>query len=309
MKRGFLRSVLEFRGNNKMKRKLFIWVFVGGFVMAGAAVATGPEEGHQWTVNFSSGVKMEFIPIPAGTFLMGSNEFDDEKPVHTVRISKPFWLAQTEVTIAQWKCFVDLSGYMEGTDWKDRDCPLKQSDGLLSLKNNKFGTYWSQPMCEIEWSAMVEFCRWLTEFERQANRLPEGLEYTLPTEAQWEYACWAGTTNETARSLKDMGWYWLNSENKTHSVKMKQPNAWGLYDMSGNVWESCADWYSTMNVYSGGESADPLGPSLGTRRVSRGGCWRSSSEGCRQTFRTGWAPEYTGGYIGFRPAISAVGME
>jgi formylglycine-generating enzyme required for sulfatase activity len=151
----------------------------------------------------------------------------------------------------------------------------------------------------------MEFCRKLTERERSAGRLPEGYEYTLPTEAQWEYACRAGATGPYGGdgNLNDMGWYNQNSGNTTHPVGKKLANAWGLYDMHGNVWEWCFDWYGN---YSGGTVRDPTGPASGSARVFRGGCWFQDGVGCRSAFRSWHEPGYRLFNLGFRLALSSV---
>jgi formylglycine-generating enzyme required for sulfatase activity len=133
--------------------------------------------------------------------------------------------------------------------------------------------------------------------------LPEGYEYTLPTEAQWEYACRAGTTGLYAGSgnLDAMGWFTGNSGNQTHPVAQKQANAWGLYDMHGNVWEWCRDWYSH---YPGGSVRDPTGPSSGSVRVDRGGGWSSVPRRCRSAFRLGNVPGVRYLNLGFRLALA-----
>ena len=150
---------------------------------------------------------------------------------------------------------------------------------------------------------VLNFCRKLTERERAAGRLPEGYAYTLPTEAQWEYACRAGTTGDYAGDLDSMGWYSSNSGTTTHAVGQKQANAWGLHDMHGNVWEWCADWYGN---YPGGSVTDPTGAPWGVARVFRGGGWAESVGGCRSANRGGSGPA---GYIhdlGFRLALAPV---
>jgi len=147
----------------------------------------------------------------------------------------------------------------------------------------------------------MQFCRKLTERERQAGRLPEGYEYTLPTEAQWEFACRAGTTGDFAGNLDAMAWYNENSGNTTHPVAQKQANAWGLYDMRGNVWEWCRDWYGS---YPGGSVTDPTGPSSGSFRVDRGGSWGNVAGRCRSALRRWYAPGNRLDYLGFRLSLA-----
>jgi formylglycine-generating enzyme required for sulfatase activity len=146
----------------------------------------------------------------------------------------------------------------------------------------------------------MEFCRELTAREHAAGRLPAGYTFTLPTEAQWEYACRAGTTGAFAGNPEAMAWHKGNSGNSTHTVATKQPNAWGLYDMYGNVLEWCLDWYGD---YKRGAQADPAGPGSGHFRMSRGGSWRVDV--FRSASRAGGSPGRRDYTIGFRLALIA----
>jgi formylglycine-generating enzyme required for sulfatase activity len=149
----------------------------------------------------------------------------------------------------------------------------------------------------------MEFCRRLTERGRTEGWLPPGYTVTLPSEAQWEYACRAGTTDDFGGRMEFVGWYSGNSEDHTHVAGRKKPNAWGLDDMHGNVWEWCLDWYGT---YPGGSVTDPTGATSGTRRVIRGGSWSSVSARCRASVRDGWKPGERGNDVGFRLALNPV---
>jgi formylglycine-generating enzyme required for sulfatase activity len=245
----------------------------------------GPKEGQKWIADLGSGVKMEFMPIKAGSFMMGSeNGASDEKPVHRATLTKPFWMAKTEVTQLQYQ---QVMGSNPST--------------FQGLEN---------PVEKVSWNDAVSFCKALTDLERRAGRLPEGFEYTLPTEAQWEYACRAGTTGDYAGSLDSMAWYSSNSGDKTHPVGQKQPNAWGLYDMHGNVGECCLDQcdYSEgvkTDTYRDGV-VDPL-CRTGPDRVIRGGSMLWGSSNCRSAHRgiyIGWAGAGPDGlYMGFRPLV------
>ena len=265
-----------------------------GLLMALALVSAGcegskeekiPKEGRVWTADLGGGISMEFMPIAAGSFQMGSTSGEsDEKPVHQVTISKPFWLAKTEVTQAQWRQVMGSN-------------PSNFRDDTL-------------PVETVGWNDAVEFCRKLTEIEQQAGRLPAGFEYTLPTEAQWEYACRAGTTGDYATStgsgqadnLDAMAWYSSNSGSTTHPVGTKQPNAWGLYDMHGNVLEWCSDWYGD---YPEGNVVDPQRASSGSFRVIRGGSWDSDAGFCRSARRDRYFPSFWYYDLGFRVCLSA----
>jgi len=231
--------------------------------------------GEAWVVE---GVGLVLVPIAGGTFSMGSlSGGSDEQPVTTVTLS-PFWLAKTEVTQAQWEAVMGSNpSYFKG--------------GQL-------------PVERVSWNDAMEFCRKLTERERQAGRLPTGTIYTLPTEAQWEYACRAGTTGDYAGEVDAMAWYDKNSGAATHAVGTKQANAWGLHDMHGNVWEWCEDWYA--DKLPGGSVSDFNGAASGSNRVLRGGSWWNGAAGCRSAFRYGYSPGLRFDYLGFRLALRSV---
>jgi len=217
--------------------------------------------------------------IPAGDFLMGSPNLSgdasgDEKPQHRVRITQPFYLGIYEVTQAEYECVMEFnpSGFKES--------------GPLS------------PVEYVSWDDAAEFCRRLSE--------KEGMTYRLPTESEWEYACRAGSVTHYSfgdgdSALGEHAWYIGNSEAKTHAVGQKRPNAWGLWDMHGNVWEWCADWYGPYDKEIGD---NPTGPSAGTGRVYRGGGWTDTAEYCRSARRYCFAGHGgRGNNLGFRIAL------
>jgi formylglycine-generating enzyme required for sulfatase activity len=213
----------------------------------------------------------------------GSGGYDNderrERPMMWVTLTQPYWLGRTEVTQAQWTVVMGSNP----SNFKGNDLPV---DTVL-------------------WDESMEFCRKLTERERASGRLPAGYAYTLPTEAQWEYACRAGTTGNYAGDLDAMAWYEPNSGGTTHPVGTKKANGWGLSDMHGNVFEWCLDWYD--DKYRGGEVKNPRGPASGSKRVLRGGCWYSEAERARSATRAshepGVYPEY-GQKFGFRLALA-----
>ena len=210
---------------------------------------------------------MTFVRVPAGSFAMGSENGDsDEKPVHPVTISRAFELQATEVTQGQW-------------------------EAVMGNKPSRFQGE-SLPVEQVSWNDVQEFLRKL-------NQRDPGKGYRLPTEAEWEYACRAGTTGDRYGDLNSIAWYTENSGGKTHPVGQKQPNAWGLYDMLGNVWEWCSDWYGD---YPSGSVTDPRGPSSGSSRVLRGGGWGSGASICRSANRSGYAPGIRYSVLGFRLA-------
>jgi len=232
------------------------------------------------TITNSIGMRMALVP--AGEFLMGSANSDsdassDEKPQHRVRITKPFYLGICEVTQAEYQ-------WVMGTNPSE----FKADGGQL-------------PVEQVSWNDAQEFCRKLSALpeERQA-----GVVYRLPTEAEWEYACRAGTTSryafdEPEESLVNYAWYKTNSDSKTHPVGTLKPNAWGLYDMHGNVWEWCQDWYDA-EYYGTSPIDDPRGPAEGSDRVNRGGSWYYDASHCRSAYRSRLGPGYRRDFRGFR---------
>ncbi|MFM7291384.1 MAG: formylglycine-generating enzyme family protein, partial [Planctomycetia bacterium] len=165
------------------------------------------------------------------------------------------------------------------------------------------------PVEQVSWDDAVEFCRKLSALpeERQMGRV-----YRLPTEAEWEYACRAGTTTQhmfgnEESGLGEYAWFGNNAGGQTHAVGQKKPNAWGLYDVHGNVWEWVNDWYGN---YGSGAVADPQGPSSGASdRVIRGGCWDNSAGLCRSALRLRLDPSRRDYDLGFRLALSPSGVE
>jgi formylglycine-generating enzyme required for sulfatase activity len=238
----------------------------------------GKKAGDVWDGN---GLKMKLVWCPPGSFRMGNAESDlgsvDGAP-HEVTLTKGFWLGQTEVTQSQWQ------QVMGTTPWTGK------SNFLGSVREGP-----DYPAVSVSWDDAHDFCRKLMEQESRAGRLPIGAEYRLPTEAQWEYACRAGTTTrysfgDDVRAMGDYAWYegntLVSNESYAHRVGLKRPNAWGLHDMHGNVEEWCADWYDAKFYESGGVTdpvnlVEPL--KLLTddeiHRVVRGGYWIGSGVG------------------------------
>jgi len=239
------------------------------------------------TLDLGEGVTMEFVRIQSGTFIMGSPQSEthresDEGPLTEVTISERFLLGKYEVTQAQWERVMGTNP----SRFKGEELPVER----------------------VSWNLAVTFCERLTEREREAGRLPEGYAFTLPTEAQREYACRAGTQTRFYYGddpeydhLTQYAWYWTNSGSKTHPVGEKKPNAWGLYDMHGNVWEWCQDVYA--NAYPGGDVIDPLGPETGAVRLIRGGGWEDFPRDCRSACRLRAWPGNSFSYLGFRVAV------
>jgi len=209
---------------------------------------------------------IEFCHIPAGTFRMGrSGNF------HGVTISKAFYLAKYPVTQDQWEAIMgDNPSYFKGA---------------------------KLPVEQVSWEDCQQFIERLNGQTRKAK-------YRLPTEAEWEYACRAGSTTpypfgDDKKKLSDHGWYHANSDDKSHPVGQKVPNSWGLHDMNGGVWEWCNDWYTP---YPRWKETDPQGPSSGSDRVLRGGSWFDGPKRCRSGFRSYFSPDFRCNFFGFRLA-------
>ncbi|MEO7414954.1 MAG: formylglycine-generating enzyme family protein [Opitutaceae bacterium] len=253
---------------------------------AQAVLPPKPEAGRSSEAPGSSRViadlNLELVWINPGTFVMGSppeeeNRHKAEGPQTKVTLSKGFWLGKTPVTQQQYEAFT-------GTN----PSSLKEAGKEAPVEN-------------VSWNDAMKFCAALTERERAAGRLPDGYVYTLPTEAQWEYACRAGTTGSYAGEPDAMAWYDKNSGGTTHPVGLKRPNAWGLHDLLGNVLEWCYDWYGD---YRGGAATDPDGPRSGYFRMARGGSWRVGVIVCRSAARSGGSPDRRDYTIGFRLALA-----
>ena len=219
--------------------------------------------------------------IPAGWCRMGSpisEEGRDSNEIqHEVVLSHGFFMAETECTQAQWEAVMGSNP----SEFKGADRPVEL----------------------VSWEEAVDYCRKLTAKQRAEGILPDGWEWRLPTEAEWEYAARAGTTGPRYGELDAIGWYDGNSASQTHPVSQKAANAWGLYDMMGNVWEWCSDW---SGDYPTGSVTDPMGPSSGSNRVFRGGGWYNGARFARSAFRLGFVPGDRYFFLGFRPALSSV---
>jgi len=230
-------------------------------------------------------IGMPFVLIPAGEFLVGSPDSDDEagadeKPQHPVRITEPFYLGACEVTQAQYQRVM-------GTN----PSSFKDARGMA-------------PVERVSWEDAQEFCTRLSGLpdEQRARR-----HYRLPTEAQWECACRAGTAwrfcfDESSADLGAYAWYADNSASRTHPVGQKKPNAWGLYDMHGNVFEWCQDSYDSgyYRMFTSEPAVDPSASSEASDRVIRGGCYPGRSTDCRSANRERSVPTNRSSYYGFR---------
>ena len=261
----------------------------------------GPQSGSNWRM---PDVAMDFIWVKPGTFTMGSPSDEsgrgNEEVQHSVSLTKGFWLGKYEVTQSQWTAIM----------------------GENPSANQSGGN--SAPVENVSWNQAVEFCHRLTEREKSAGRLPAGYEYSLPTEAQWEYACRAGTTTAFSfgndeNVLFRNGNYcdktntsefpWQDKEHsdgfdRTAPVGRFKPNPWGFYDMHGNVWEWCWDW---MGDYPTGAVTNPTGPASGTEHVLRGGGWGDNAASTRSARRYNFGdPDKIYPANGFRVALRPV---
>lgn len=227
-----------------------------------------------------------FVWIPPGTFVMGSppgeeGRWDDEVQ-HTATVTQGFWLSDHEVTQGEYQA-------------------------VIGNNPSHFKGDLNRPVELVSWDDAVAYCQKLTDQERAAGRITPQQTYRLPTETEWEYAARAGTTGARYGELDAIAWWEGNSGNQTQPVKQKDPNAWGLYDMLGNAWEWCSDWYG---AYPTASVTDPTGPSSGSGRVYRGGRWFNGGgygpRYVRSASRNRLVPGNRLYDLGFRPALSSV---
>ncbi len=252
-----------------------------GTMYAALPPAEMPAAGKSYTI---ADLKLDLRWVEAGTFLMGSPADEEgrdraEGPQTRVTLSRGFWLGRTELTQAQYLA-------------------------LTGANPSRFTTAGPDaPVERVSWLEAMQLCAKLNDRERAAGRLPDGYVYTLPTEAQWEYACRAGTTGATAGNLPAMSWYDGNSGETAHPVAQRAPNGWGFSDLSGNVLEWCYDWFGD---YPGGSVTDPTGPKSGYFRIARGGSWRTRLDVGRSAARAGGSEGRQDYTIGLRLALAPV---
>ncbi len=245
-------------------------------------------------VEIENSIGTQLRLIPPGEFMMGSPEseqgrFDNEGPQHRVRITRSFYLGVYPVTQSQWESVMgnNPSWLSEGGIMSDRVSGLSTGDFPVEM---------------ISWKDAQEFIGRLNERSEETARV-----YRLPTEAEWEYACRAGTTTRYyfGDDTGDLGEYASYSDRRIHPIGQKRPNAWGLYEMHGNVFEWCSDWFSE-DYYANSPLEDPTGPESGSDRVIRGGCWHSAAGYCRSASRNWGSPGSRFDSLGFRLAFSSV---
>jgi formylglycine-generating enzyme required for sulfatase activity len=315
-------------------------VLVGSFSLANAEE---PKVSGKKQITNSIGMKM--VLIPAGEFKMGGGEsaeetaafynktygendltadsFKDEQPRHQVRITKPFYIGIYHVTRGQFRQFVKDTGYKTDAEKGENPGasgwnPDKKEFGFnekYSWRNAGFEQTDEHPVVNVSWNDAVAFCKWLSKKENKT--------YRLPTEAEWEYACRAGTTTryysgddpetlakvgnvaDAAAKAKLPDWKYTIKANDgyvfTAPVGKFKPNAFGLYDMHGNAWQWCADRYGAK-YYAASPTDDPTGPDSGGDRVLRGGSWIDWPNSARSAERDGDAPDFRSDLAGFRVA-------
>ena len=230
-------------------------------------------------------LSLEMLWVKPGTFEMGSPTTEagrgSSEAEHNVTLTKGFYLGQYEVTQSQWeKVMGSNPSYFKGAN---------------------------RPVEKVSWTEVTAFCDKLTASERAAGRLPAGMTYQLPTEAQWEYACRGGTKTTFSfgdeLTAKDANYAYDGfgtGLQRTSDVGEYPANGWGFHDMHGNVWEWCADWYGD---YPAGAARDPVGPADGSSRVSRGGSWNFTADNARSANRGGFEPALSINALGFRLSL------
>ena len=247
-----------------------------------------PVRGKNYTV---SGLQLELIYITPGKFKMGSNSGEvDEKPLHKVIISKGYWIGKYELTQAQYQ--------------------------FITKKNPSYFKAADKPVECVSWKDAMEFCEELSKRERMAGRLPKNYEYRLPTEAEWEYAARGGNKKSDfkysgSNDLNEVGWYGNNSKGSSRKIGGKKPNALGIYDMSGNVWEWCFDTCNKSGVLPGISTdtykygiVDPVNRQY--FHVFRGGGWYRGADLCRVSKRAANVCDKRSYYLGFRVVLAPV---
>ena len=288
------------------------------------------------TVETTNSQGQKLVLIPPGEFLMGSTPAEIERglaqatefkigadrryvptegPQHRVVITKPFRLSATEITVGQFRRFLESSGYqtdserLGGGNTHRRVKPAKGTgpvtgtdtadylyDPKISYAAPGYPVTDQSPATQVTWNDAVAYCDWLSR--------ESGAKYRLPTEAEWEYACRAGTTTEYScgdgtEQLGEYAWYGNSGNGRSSPVGTKRPNPFGLFDMHGSTREWCADWYG-KSWYKQSPTEDPVGPDTGTGHVLRGGKWLNKPPYLRSAFRFDMPPTYRSQYFGFR---------
>lgn len=259
-------------------------------------------------------LKVDMVFVKGGTFQMGNNDGkEDEKPVHTVTVDD-FSISKYEITVWQFMNFTSATGYVSGTEKKRVsrivDGKEKKKNGVNWRCDEKGNireiAEYNHPVIHVSWNDAMAFCGWLKKETLK--------DFRLPTEVEWEYAARGGNLPSTAggtgngnkyagsNNIDEVAWYKNNSNGMIHEVRTKKANKAGLYDMSGNVWEWCYDWYNAK-YYNMSPQDNPKGPSTGEYRVLRGGSWNNNADDCQMTNRHKDHPDNTNSFNGFRVAF------
>ncbi|HOX37719.1 MAG TPA: formylglycine-generating enzyme family protein [Candidatus Brocadiia bacterium] len=262
-------------------RKLEIAVLLA-LILCAFGVTRAEPPSQPTTVKTKTGVQM--VLLPGGAFVMGQEGGEVDETPHEVTVS-PFYIDKCEVT--------------------QEDYERVMSDNPSKIKNRK------NPVEQVRWSDAVRYCNERSKLEgfEPAYDLKtwtcrfEADGYRLPTEAEWEYAARAGSKTpfsfgESDAPLKMFAWFKDNAGGKPHPVAQRKPNPWGLYDMHGNLWEWCNDFYG-VDYYAGSPKNDPRGPENGEKKVLRGGCWNSNPDACRSAYRYNESPAYADACFGY----------
>ena len=245
-----------------------------GYSSSSSSMASGS---NAISIPVKDGISIDMVKVEAGTFMMGATSemkdpYSDKKPVHQVTLTNDYYMGKYEVTQALWQAVMGSNP----SNFKGDNLPVET----------------------VNWNDCQEFISKLNSLT--------GRKFRLPTEAEWEYAARGGKKSRGyqysgSRKISDVAWYEGNSRSKTHPVGRKQANELGIYDMSGNVWEWCSDWYGS---YSSSSQTNPMGSDSGAKRVRRGGSWCYIARICRSSYRYGDAPDCRGLYLGLRLALS-----
>lgn len=308
-------------------RRLLLSIFAA-FASVASTSSSAEEAPKQQRPIHENTLGMKLVRIEPGEFVMGSPESEDtHKPdelQHKVRISRPFYMGQHEVTVGQFRKFAEATKHVSTLEKEKKPgfgYDVKQNAMEISTEFNWHSIGFNQtdrhPVANLSWDDATAFCRWLSEQEKR--------EYRLPTEAEWEYCCRAGTTTrfvggEDEESLipyanvsdaafrskyPDASWAveWDDKHPFSAPVGSLKANPWGLHDMHGNVWEWCSDWYGA-DYFKNSPAVDPKGPETGTKRVLRGGSFTNRFRFIRSADRDADSPKYRYNFTGFRVVLA-----
>ena len=261
------------------------------------------------TTPAANSLTLPMVFVQGGSFSMGSNDDgDDAKPIHSVTVSS-FYMGKYELTVGEFRKFINATNYKTSAEqegWSNiwTGSKFDKQNGV-TWEFDSYGfkrppTQDIQPVIHVSWDDATRYCQWLSS--------QTGKVYRLPTEAEWEYAARGGSKSNGyaysgSNDISSVAWYSDNSNSQTHQGGQKQANELGIYDMSGNVWEWCQDWYD-KDYYASSPTENPQGPSTGSFRVYRGGSWSFPAQSCRVAFRDSYTPGIRGDFLGFRLVLA-----